>query len=137
MVVVYYFLLFFTFRFSFTRFVVRFLLDILPLVFARCSDHSEYLPTARSADPRDTTSSVLHPHTFFISHISPNLTLHTISFCCQLAIFLMLGYKISSFRRMEHLIDITSIFSTAQSLPANFFAVPIFCRCMILIYTIL
>src|SRR5215472_12557444 len=101
----------FCFCLYFSHFFRSLLAGYLASCFCCCSDHSEYLPAANSAHPRDATSPVLRPHTFFISHISPNLTLHTISFCCQLAIFLMLGYKTSPFRRMEHLIDIRSIFS--------------------------
>src|SRR5215831_4674550 len=101
----------FCFCLYFSHFFRSLLTGYLASGFCCCSDHSEYLPAAHSALPRDATSSVLRPHTFFISHISHNLTLHTISFCCQLAIFLMLGYKISSFRHMKYLIDITLIFS--------------------------
>lgn len=46
---------------------------------------------------RDATLAVLRPHPLFSSHISPNLTLHTISFCCQLVIALVPEYKISWF----------------------------------------
>jgi hypothetical protein len=43
------------------------------------------------------TSPILRSHPFFIFHISPNLTFHTVSLCCQFVLVLMLEYKISSF----------------------------------------
>ncbi len=99
----------FCFSLSFCYHCSLLLTGYLASGFCCCSDHSEYLPTAHSADPRDATSPVLSPHTFFISHISPNLTLHTISFCCQLTIVLMLEYKTSSFWHASTTTDICTV----------------------------
>ena len=59
--------------------------------------HFEHLSTTHSTYSWYATSPILRSHPFFIFHTSPNLTFHTVWFCCQFVIVLILGYKISSF----------------------------------------
>src|SRR4249920_3799623 len=69
----------------------------LSLTCCFCSAyHFEHLPTTHSAYSGYATSPILRSHPFFIFHISPNPTFHTVSFCCQRALLLTLEYKISS-----------------------------------------
>jgi hypothetical protein len=93
-----YFLLLFAFTFTFPTFLDRCLLGTLalPVAFAPPPTILNIFPP-HSADSGYATSPILRSHPFFIFHISPNLTFHTVSFCCQLAIVLMLEYKTSSF----------------------------------------
>jgi len=105
LVVVCYFLLLFAFRFPFPSFVVRFLLDILLLVFAAA-------PTILNIFPPHTVhfpEMPLRPFfvlTRFSSHIA-RLILHFI----QYPFVVNLPYFSCSFRHMKYLIDITLIFS--------------------------
>ena len=76
-----YFLLLFAFTFTFPTFLDRCLLGTC--CFCPAPYHFEHLPTTHSADSGYATSPILRSHPFFIFHISPNLTFHTVSFCCQ------------------------------------------------------
>jgi hypothetical protein len=111
LVVVYYFLLLFAFRFPFPSFVVRFLLDILLLVFAAA-------PTILNIFPPHTVQIPEMPlRPFFVltrfSSLISRLTLHFIQYpsVVNLPYFSCLDIRLAETRHMKHLIDITLIFS--------------------------